>query len=151
MIRAWRAGVVASFALPLAISAQRPTDFKPTLLQTDSIRIAAQLTNDLATLDKLLGNDLRFGHTNARIDGKNAYMDDLRTGAHKYKSLTTEGVTAREYGSAGVVTGTANVSTEYHGVAPNSTRCAIRPRTPGAPIVGCWLRISRSGSHDLSS
>jgi hypothetical protein len=116
VIRVWRAACIASFALPLAAGAQHPSDFEPTLLQTDSIRIAAQLTNDLATLDRLLGDDLSFGHTDARVDGKKAYMDDLRTGAHKYKSLTTEGVTARDYGSAGVVTGTANVSTEYHGV-----------------------------------
>ena len=82
---------------------------EPTLSQTDSARVAALVANDFATLDKLLGEDLTFGHTNSKIDTKKSYLDDLRAGTHRYKSLSTAGVTARDYGCAGVVTGTAMV------------------------------------------
>lgn len=141
---------LAAFALlPLLLAggsvAGTRNDPARTLLAADSARVAALVGNDIATLDNLLADDLSFGHTNAQVQGKKDFIDDLRTGVHRYKSLATDMVVARVYGCAGVITGKATVNVVNHGTSDSFsmryTATYVRRRDQWALVAYQSVRI----------
>ncbi len=85
------------------------------LLGLDATRARATVAADLPVLERLLGEDLTYGHTNGQLEGKREFLDKLRSGARRYKALSTEDVHARVFGTAAVVTGTAAAEVESDG------------------------------------
>src|SRR5688500_14303942 len=55
--------------------------------ELDAKRFAATTKNDLDTLASLLADDLVYVHSSTAVDGKTAYVDNLRTGKTKYESI----------------------------------------------------------------
>src|SRR5579862_7320231 len=80
-----------------------------TLLQADTARVQAMVASDYSTLDRLLADDLTYVHSTGQSQSKSELMSSLRSGDLRYQSITPADVKARIYGSAGVVTATANM------------------------------------------
>lgn len=68
-------------------------------------RLQALLARDFTALDRLLGDDLTYTHSNARLDGKTAYMEPFVSGRTRYTRLEPSEVSTRVYGDAAVLTG----------------------------------------------
>jgi hypothetical protein len=79
------------------------------------------VAGDLAALGALLADDLVYGHTNGHQQSKQELLKDLESGELRYRKLATDGVAARSYGCAGVVTGSAALDVEGHGQAASFT------------------------------
>jgi ketosteroid isomerase-like protein len=93
-------------------------------------RYAAMVGADLAALDELLSDDVRYAHSNASVDSKASYLDLLRTGGLVYHSLehTTEAVISRP--GVTIVGGTMSGSISMHGVA----------KTLDSRVAAVWVR-----------
>ena len=77
-------------------------------MKAETARYAAQTTNDFAAMEKLFGNDLTYNHSSAATDDKAKYIDAMRSGRTKYRTMTPNSdVTTRTYGCLAIITGTA--------------------------------------------
>ena len=77
-------------------------------MKAETARYAAQTTNDFAAMEKLFGNDLTYNHSSAATDDKAKYIDGMRSGRTKYRTMTPNSdVKARTYGCIAIITGTA--------------------------------------------
>ena len=57
-------------------------------IKAENARYAAQTTNDFAAMEKLFGNDLTYNHSSAATDDKAKYIDGMRSGRTKYRTMT---------------------------------------------------------------
>src|SRR5215470_5746227 len=57
-------------------------------IKGETARYTAQTSNDFATMDKLIGNDLTYNNASAATDNKTTYIDSMRSGRVKYRKMT---------------------------------------------------------------
>ena len=77
-------------------------------MKAETARYAAQTANDFAATEKLFGNDLTYNHSSAATDDKAKYIDGMRSGRTKYRTMTpNRDLKARTYGCIAIITGTA--------------------------------------------
>ena len=77
-------------------------------MKAETARYAAQTANDFAAMEKLFGNDLTYNHSSAATDDKAKYIDGMRSGRTKYRTMTPNAdVKTRTYGCLAIITGTA--------------------------------------------
>ncbi|GBL26538.1 hypothetical protein EMGBS8_04860 [Verrucomicrobiota bacterium] len=76
--------LLLAFLLPFAAAAEDP---KVTVLTAvDDARVAAMLKPSKATLDTVLSDDLRYAHSNGKVDTKASLTGSLLGGEAKYVS-----------------------------------------------------------------
>jgi ketosteroid isomerase-like protein len=75
------------------------------VIATEKQRFAAQVSKDLAVLEKVLANDLVYTHSNGGADTKQSYIQSLRDGKTAYESIDVEEQKARVYGNTAVING----------------------------------------------
>lgn len=76
----------------------------------EAARIEATVANDFDALERLLGDDLTYTHSNAQVDTKKQFIDILRSGRTRYRSIEPADVTVRVFGSVAILTGRAQVA-----------------------------------------
>jgi hypothetical protein len=74
-------------------------------LEAEAARYRAQTSGDFAALDRLIGDDLVYYHSSAVIDDKKSYIESMRSGATKYRTMTRGDAKARIFGNVAVITG----------------------------------------------
>jgi hypothetical protein len=77
-------------------------------MKAETARYAAQTSNDFAAMEKMFGKDLTYNHSSAATDDKAKYIDAMRSGRTKYRTMTPNtDVKTRTYGCIAIITGTA--------------------------------------------
>lgn len=76
--------------------------------RAEDARYAAQTSNDFAAMDRLFGADLVYVHSSGVVDSKASYLEVMRSGSTRYRSMRRREVTVRTYGCVAVLTGTAD-------------------------------------------
>jgi ketosteroid isomerase-like protein len=89
------------------------------IIALDRKRMDAMCQQDIATLNRILGDDLVYTHSSARIDTKQSLIGNMQAGTTVYTSLETSDVKAQDLGDAVVLTGAARVGVMSNG-RPNS-------------------------------
>lgn len=89
------------------------------IIELDRQRMQAMGGKDIATLNKLIADDLIYCHSNARIDSKQSLIGAMESGATVYTSVEPSEVKAQDLGDAVVLTGIARISVVSNG-KPNS-------------------------------
>jgi len=78
-------------------------------------RFQAMIAGDLATLDRLLADELTYVHSNGGMESKSEFLARIKSGDLKYKAVTREGVRVRIENRAAVVTGQAAMEVQSKG------------------------------------
>ena len=78
-------------------------------------RYKAQTTNDFAAMERLFGSDLVYIHSSAVVDNKATYIESMRSGTVKYRTMRRSGVTVRTYGCIAILSGQANFDVTVKG------------------------------------
>ena len=102
--------VLASFALAspgLAEPPPPPAGPEGDILRTEARRHEAIVAADVPVLQEILGEELRFVHSNGTVEGKHAFIAALESGRLDYVSVRMRDTAVRVYGDASVVQGTA--------------------------------------------
>ena len=68
------------------------------VLLAEEQRRAAVLAGDADALERLLGDDLRYGHTGGAWDTKQVYVEKVRSGDLRFLALSSEQVEAQVHG-----------------------------------------------------
>ncbi|MFH1044144.1 MAG: nuclear transport factor 2 family protein [Pseudomonadota bacterium] len=83
--------------------------------RAEDSRYAAQTGDDFTTLAKLIGEDLVYIHSSAAVDNKASYIESLRLGKVKYRTMKRSDVTVRTYGCVAIITGLGNFDVTVDG------------------------------------
>lgn len=105
----------------------------PAELQTAlRARQAALQALDLAVLDRLLDETLRYTHSNGTCEDKQGYLNALRGGAYRYHAVDESEVEAFELGGGLWCCGRVRMHATVHGVERHMDNrfVAVWRRTP---------------------
>src|SRR4029079_1343308 len=75
------------------------------LRQADAARFAAMVAGDRAALERMLGSDLSYTHSNGLVQDRAQFLAALQKRTLRYESMAPSDVAVRLYGDTGVVTG----------------------------------------------
>ena len=102
-------------------------------------RFQAMIDNDFGALNKLLGPDLIYTHSTARIDTKESLIGNMKSGRTVYTGLEASDVVAQDLGDAVVLTGIAQIKVVSNG-APNGF--GVRFTDVYARRNGAWQMVT---------
>ena len=85
----------------------------------DKQRMDAMAKKDIATLNKLIADDLIYTHSSARLDTKASLIGNMETGKTVYSAVVPSDVKAQDCGDTVVLTGVARISVHSAGNAMN--------------------------------
>ena len=77
------------------------------LQKAEKDRFEAMVKADAGELDKLLGAELSYTHTNAQVQDKAGFISDIRSKNIRYVSIEPNDIHVTVFGTTGVVTGGA--------------------------------------------
>jgi hypothetical protein len=82
------------------------------VIALDKQRMDAMVAQDVATMEKLIADDLVYTHSSARIDTKQSLIGNMKSGSTVYTQMEPSDVEAKDLGDAVVLTGTAKVTVQ---------------------------------------
>jgi ketosteroid isomerase-like protein len=89
------------------------------IIALDKQRMQAMASKDVATLNKLIADDLIYCHSSARLDTKQSLIGAMESGATVYTGVEPSDVKAQDLGDAVVLTGVARINV-VSGGKPNA-------------------------------
>lgn len=107
--------LLALTLVPVGVRAQSSDSAAEAVKTAELARFKAMTTNDLPALERALGDDLVYTHSNAAVDTKASYVGSIRSGALKYVSIEPAEMTVRVYGTTAVITAVAKISSVSNG------------------------------------
>ncbi|MFV0296896.1 MAG: nuclear transport factor 2 family protein [Hyphomicrobiaceae bacterium] len=87
------------------------------VIALDKQRMQAMADKDVAKLENMLGDDLIYTHSSARLDTKRSLIDNMTSGATVYSSVVPSNVKAQDLGDTVVLTGEARIKVTVNGTA----------------------------------
>jgi ketosteroid isomerase-like protein len=81
----------------------------------ERMRFHAMVQNDLKSLAPLLSEDLVYVHTDGAVESKAEFLQRLRSGALRYRSIEPTDVRVRTFGSTAIVTGRSQMAVTIAG------------------------------------
>jgi len=75
---------------------------KATFENLDKAWIKAVLAKDMAALDRMLADDLIYGHASNVVDTKTTYTEKIKGGKQVYKIMEQRKVTVKVFGTTGI-------------------------------------------------
>jgi ketosteroid isomerase-like protein len=109
------------------------------IIELDRQRMTAMAEKDIATLQKVLADDLIYTHSSARLDTKSSLIGAMESGATVYTAVEPSEVVAQDLGDSVVLTGVAAISVNSSG-KPNSFR--VRFTDVYANRDGRWQMVT---------
>jgi hypothetical protein len=109
------------------------------VMDLDRQRMAAMGSADTATLEKLIGDDLIYVHSSARLDTKASLIGAMKSGTTVYSSVEPSNVVAQDLGSAVVLTGEAAIKVTSNG---NAMSFRVRFADVWAHRNGTWQMVT---------
>jgi len=113
----YRFGKMKRFLLAVAVLAQLGAcrtanlpDPAHRVREIDQRRFRAMVANDLETLAAVLADDLVYIHSDGEVDSKEEFLQRLRGGSLRYRSIEPTEVRVRTDGNTAVVTGRAKMA-----------------------------------------
>ena len=106
-----------------------------TVIVLDRQRMAAMVAKDYARLEALIGDDLIYTHSSARMDTKASLIGAMQSGATVYTGADPSEVKAQDLGDTVVLTGVARMQVVSNGT-PNAF--TIRFTDVWAKRAGGW-------------
>ena len=87
------------------------------VIDLDKKRMHAMAAKDIATLEKVLADDLIYTHSSARLDTKQSLIGNMVSGSTVYTSVEPSDVKAQDLGDTVVLTGIAQIKVTANGAA----------------------------------
>jgi hypothetical protein len=76
--------------------------------RAEDARYAAQINDDFAAMEKMFASDLVYIHSSAVVDNKQSYIESMRSGTVKYKTMRRSDLTFRVFDCVGILNGLGN-------------------------------------------
>jgi ketosteroid isomerase-like protein len=108
--------------------------------QIEEHRINSLLHNDIASLERVLSEELTYAHSTGKVEHKGEFLSMLASGKLRYKDFRCSDLQIRVYGNAAVVTGKADIRVEFEGREHHELLryTAVYVRTEGSWQMVAW-------------
>jgi len=73
--------------------------------QVERRRFAAMAAQDIATLEPMLAEELRYVHSNGQLESKAQFLETIRSGRLRYLAIAVQELDVRSYEEIAVVSG----------------------------------------------
>jgi ketosteroid isomerase-like protein len=73
--------------------------------QVERRRFAAMVAQDVAALEPMLAEDLRYIHSNGQLESKPQFLETIRSGRLRYREVAIQELDVRSYKDVAVITG----------------------------------------------
>ncbi len=84
-------------------------------LNAEAARYAAQTGNDFAAMGRLFGEDLHYNHSSNVVDNKASYIESMRSGDVRYRTMKQSDTKVRTYGCVAIITGAGDYEVTVKG------------------------------------
>jgi ketosteroid isomerase-like protein len=128
-------------ALPM-LAGMAKSDDEKAVLAAEKQLAAAMVKADIATLEKLLGDDLAYTHSSAKTESKTDVVQVFKTGSTKYKSVDYDTTKVRQFGNVVVTTHNMTIVNE----APNAVPSKLYVTLVWSKQGGSWQLVSRQAT-----
>jgi ketosteroid isomerase-like protein len=115
----------------------------------EKARAAAFVNHDIATLDKLLRDDLTYIHASGRIDDKKSLLAAIRSDELHYISWTPKQMNVRVSGDTAVVNGEYAVKVINRKASPDTLDLNIFFLTVYSHAGSGWQQIAWQSTKDV--
>jgi hypothetical protein len=95
--------------------AGKATKVAEEVLAAERARVQLAVKADTSALEKILGDELTYAHSNGRVDTKAQFLEALKSGDLKYESMEHDHLAARVYGNTAILTGLSKVKVKSRG------------------------------------
>jgi ketosteroid isomerase-like protein len=85
--------------------------------QVERRRFAAMVAQDVATLEPMLAEELRYVHSNGQLENKAQFLETIRSGRLRYRAINVQELDVRSYDDVAVVIGKLTADAEAGGQA----------------------------------
>ena len=86
------------------------------VLRAEDARYAAQIANDFAAMEQMFGPELVYIRSaDGAVADKRAYVESMRSGTVKYRSMRRSDVGVRTYGCLAIITGLVELDLTLRG------------------------------------
>lgn len=91
------------------------------ILALEDKRFGAMTSNDFKALEEMVHDELAYTHSSGVVDGKASWIDSMRSGRVRYKSVSCSERKVRIFGDVALMTGRASIEADIGG-QPKSLR-----------------------------
>lgn len=84
-------------------------------LAAEAARYHAQTVCDFEALERMLGDDLVYYHSSSVADTKQSYLDAMRSGTVRYRTMSRGEARVRIFGHVAIITGNAKFEVTSRG------------------------------------
>lgn len=91
------------------------TDAERSVFDADDARCQALMDNDLEALAQLMADDIIYTHSSATVENKDQYLESLRSGRLRYRSVQRKNEQLRVFGQVAVMHGRAIMQVDING------------------------------------
>ncbi|WP_421826700.1 nuclear transport factor 2 family protein [Larkinella sp.] len=98
----------------------QPSSGEKVVLDIEKQRFEAQVTKNYAVLEKVLGDDLIYNHSNGNQDTKQSFIQSIRDGKQSYDAIEMLESKVLLYGNTAVVSGICQVKAANNGQTINT-------------------------------
>lgn len=120
-----------------------------TVLQADQARLTAMMTGDGAALGRVFSDEVRFTHSDGRVEAKTDYIKNLTAGDTAYKDVKTSDVEARQIAADVVVLAGAQEMKKKLG--PNWSEIKLRFLSVWRNEGGTWRMVAWQSMKPLGN
>jgi ketosteroid isomerase-like protein len=103
------------------------------ILGLEDKRFGAMIARDFAGLEKLVHGELLYTHSSGLTDTKASWLESMKSGKTKYKSVNCSDRKVRIFGDVALVTGKAAIEAEIGG----------QPRSLKLLFLNAWTRTAQ--------
>lgn len=107
--------IILSFLVPAAAATAQSNPVFLAITASQQARFDAMTAKDTLALRELLTDDLLYVHSNALVENKSQFLQDIASGKLIYEKITPQPAKVRLYGKIGIADGKINVKGQLNG------------------------------------
>jgi hypothetical protein len=110
------------------------------ILGLEDKRFAAMIARDFAALDQMVHSDLLYTHSSGVTDTKASWIESMKSGKVKYKSVSCGGRQVKFFGDVALTRGSAAIEVDIGGQAKSLRLLFLNAwtRTPQGWKFAAW-------------
>jgi ketosteroid isomerase-like protein len=121
------------------------------VMAAEQARTAALEHSDVATLERIMADDVTYVHASGKTDTKKSYLDAIRSGQLRYISWRAKNLHVRLLGSGAVIDGEYAVKVTDSRVQPTPFDINIFILTVYQQRNGRWQQIAWQSTRDVGT
>lgn len=98
------------------------SNMEAAVLDIEKSRFDAMVRKNFDKLERLIGDDLYYVHSDGSVDTKESFINGIKAGSRNYDDITIDKVNIRIYGNTAIINGECTYHRKNQDGSPNNTQ-----------------------------